>query len=215
MADVPGMQSPMRLRWGPMGTLRCDEPQGTDIHITVTKPLSVASNGVLKKVTDHKNKWHTWHWSTDYNINPYNINFTIGNFDVVERIIPSLGKPLKTQFYVLNENIAGSEKLLDQAEVFIDFFTRNFGQYPWVKEKLGIVNTPYWGMEHQTIIAYGNEYKNNTRRRCAQGTMPPKYAIFPATQGGIGNTTALKISSVNVTSCVQSLPNKHWGAGVP
>ena len=70
-------------------------------------------------------------------------------------------KPLKTQFYVLNENIDGAEKLLDQAEVFIDFFTRNFGQYPWINEKLGIVNTPYWGMEHQTIIAYGNEYKDN------------------------------------------------------
>lgn len=149
--------------WYPSKEHPSDEPDGADIHITVTKPLSVASNGMLKKVTNHKNKWHTWHWSTDYNINPYNINFTIGSFDVVERIIPSLGKPLKTQFYVLSENIDGSEKLLDQAEVFIDFFTRNFGQYPWLNEKLGIVNTPYWGMEHQTIIAYGNEYKDNER----------------------------------------------------
>ena len=149
--------------WYPSKEHPSDEPKGADIYITVTKPLSVASNGLLKKVTDHKNKWHTWHWSTNYNINPYNINFTIGSFDVVERIIPSLGKPLKTQFYVLNENIAGSEKLLDQAEVFIDFFTRNFGQYPWINEKLGIVNTPYWGMEHQTIIAYGNKYKYNKK----------------------------------------------------
>ena len=28
-----------------------------------------------------------------------------------------------------------------------------------MKEKFGLVHTPYWGMEHQTINAYGNNYK--------------------------------------------------------
>ena len=84
--------------WYPSKEHPSDEPEGADIHITVTKPLSVASNGVLQKVTDLKNKWHTWHWKTNYNINPYNINFTVGNFEIVERIIPSLEKPLKHSF---------------------------------------------------------------------------------------------------------------------
>jgi aminopeptidase N len=149
--------------WYPSKEHPSDEPEGADIHITVTKPLSVASNGVLQKVTDLKNKWHTWHWKTNYNINPYNINFTVGNFEIVERIIPSLEKPLNTQFFVLGENREGADKLLDHAEMYIDFFTRSFGQYPWLKEKLGIVNTPYLGMEHQTIIAYGNDYKYNDK----------------------------------------------------
>jgi len=149
--------------WYPSKEHPSDEPDGADVYITVQKPLSIASNGLLQEVKDHKNKWHTWHWKTKYNINPYNINFTIGHFDIVERISPVLGKPLKVQYFVLKENIKGAEDLLDQAETFLEFFSRNFGQYPWINEKFGLVNTPYLGMEHQTIIAYGNEYKNNEK----------------------------------------------------
>ncbi len=149
--------------WFPSKEHPSDEPDSVDIYIRVPKPLSVASNGLLQGVEDHKNKWQTWHWKTRYNINPYNINFTIGHFDLIERISPVLGKPLKVQYFVLKESKKGAEELMDQAENFLEFFSRNFGQYPWINEKLGIVNTPYWGMEHQTIIAYGNEYKNNEK----------------------------------------------------
>ena len=72
--------------WYPCKEHPSDEPDSADIHITVPKPLSVASNGLLQSVKDHRDKWHTWHWKTGYNINPYNINFTVGHFDVVERI---------------------------------------------------------------------------------------------------------------------------------
>ena len=84
------------------------------IYVTIQKPLSIASNGLLQSVVDHKNKWHTWHWKTRYNINPYNINFTIGNFEVVKRISPVLEKPLNVEFYVLKKNVNGAERLLDQ-----------------------------------------------------------------------------------------------------
>ena len=149
--------------WYPCKEHPSDEPDSADIYIKVQKPLSVASNGVLQNIEDHKNKWQTWHWKTRYNINTYNINFTIGHFDVVKRISPSLNKPVNIEYYVLKDQVEGAETLLDQTEDFIDFYSRNFGQYPWIKEKLGIVNTPYWGMEHQTIIAYGNKYKYNKK----------------------------------------------------
>ena len=149
--------------WFPCKEHPSDEPDSVDIYIKVQKPLSIASNGLLQGVVDHKNKWHTWHWKTRYNINPYNINFTIGNFEVIKRISPVLEKPLNIEFYVLKNNVNGAEGLLDQTEDFLEFFTRNFGQYPWIKEKFGLVNTPYWGMEHQTMIAYGNDYKNNKK----------------------------------------------------
>ena len=149
--------------WYPSKEHPSDEPESAEIHITVPKPLSVASNGILQSVKEHKNKWTTWHWSTKYSINPYNINFTVGHFELIERIVPSLGKPLRVQFYVLKENLEGAQKLLDQVEIFVEFFTRNFGQFPWIEEKLGLVNTPYFGMEHQTMIAYGNDYKKNEK----------------------------------------------------
>jgi aminopeptidase N len=33
-----------------------------------------------------------------------------------------------------------------------------FGEYPWANEKIGIAETPHLGMEHQTMIAYGNKF---------------------------------------------------------
>jgi aminopeptidase N len=35
------------------------------------------------------------------------------------------------------------------------------GPYPFRSEKLGVVETPHLGMEHQTMNAYGNEYKKD------------------------------------------------------
>ena len=116
--------------WYPCKEHPSDEPDSADIYIKVQKPLSVASNGVLQNIKDHKNKWQTWHWKTRYNINTYNINFTIGHFDVIKRISPSLNKPVNIEYYVLKDQIEGAETLLDQTEDFIDFYSRNFGQYP-------------------------------------------------------------------------------------
>jgi aminopeptidase N len=41
----------------------------------------------------------------------------------------------------------------------IAFYERTLGPYPWGNEKIGIVEIPYLGMEHQTMNGYGNEYR--------------------------------------------------------
>ena len=146
--------------WYPCKEHPSDEPDSVDIRITVPEPLSVAANGLLQSVDTAEPLWQTWHWKTRYNINTYNVNFTAGHFDLVERIVSILGHPLKMQFYVLKESRKGADLLLDQAETHLDFYSRIFGLYPWMDEKFGLVQTPYWGMEHQTINAYGNNYKN-------------------------------------------------------
>ena len=40
----------------------------------------------------------------------------------------------------------------------LDFYEDMIGPYPWYDEKVGVVETPHLGMEHQTINAYGNNY---------------------------------------------------------
>jgi len=39
------------------------------------------------------------------------------------------------------------------------FYERILGPYPFRKEKYGIAETPHLGMEHQSIIAYGNKFR--------------------------------------------------------
>jgi aminopeptidase N len=41
----------------------------------------------------------------------------------------------------------------------LDFYETLIGPYPFGNEKMGVVETPHLGMEHQTINAYGNRYK--------------------------------------------------------
>jgi len=145
--------------WYPCKEHPSDKANGADIYITVPDPLTVAANGLLKSVHPEGDKWTTWHWKTEYPISTYNINFTAGYFEAVERTGYVLNKPIQLVYYVLPEKRNGADALLKDAEEYLNFYARHFGQYPWIKEKFGLVHTPYWGMEHQTINAYGNNYK--------------------------------------------------------
>lgn len=49
--------------------------------------------------------------------------------------------------------------MLDLYEQSARILEKYFGEYPWIKERIGASETPHLGMEHQTNIAYGNKYK--------------------------------------------------------
>lgn len=132
--------------------------KGAKVKITIPRPLKAISNGLLKNVIEQEGYWDTWHWETSYPISSYNINFSIGDFNIIEKTGYILDKPLSMFFYTFSKKDQGLS-LLNTAEEYLNFYAENFGQYPWIREKFGVVETPYWGMEHQTIIAYGNNYK--------------------------------------------------------
>jgi len=145
--------------WYPCKEHPSDKSNGADIKVTVPDPLQVVSNGLLKSKSQN-NKWTTWHWETNYPISTYNINFTIGNFETIRKTGYILDKSLELVYYVLPEaNNDNAIELLQRAEEYLNFYAKYFGQYPWIEEKFGLVHAPYWGMEHQTINAYGNNYK--------------------------------------------------------
>src|SRR5688572_12920101 len=137
-----------------------DEPnEGADMFITVPKGLVVAGPGLLQKVTNKKNK-STYHWKTNYTISNYCILFNVGKYKVAKRIYTTIdGNKVPMEYYVLEENFEKAEQLLDLYEQSARILEKYFGEYPWVKEKIGLVETPHLGMEHQTMIAYGNKYE--------------------------------------------------------
>lgn len=143
--------------WFPCIEHPSDEADSAEIIITVDKPLVVGANGLLLDSTSTNNQT-TWHWKTQNIISPYNINFTVGRFNIIEKTLP-LKTPTLLQYFVLPEHASGSEYLIKEAEKYLHFYESVFGPYPWPNEKFGLIETPYWGMEHQTIIAYGNNYK--------------------------------------------------------
>lgn len=145
--------------WWPCKDHPSDEPDSIGINITVPEGLICAANGVLEKTTLNGDGWNTFHWKTRYPINNYLVNINIADYAVVRRE-RTADRPFDLVFYVLKEDSAGANGLLDQAEEMARFYADAFGPFPFADEKLGLAQTSYWGMEHQTIIAYGNKYKN-------------------------------------------------------
>ncbi|MGN6394175.1 MAG: M1 family metallopeptidase [Mucilaginibacter sp.] len=137
-----------------------DEPnEGVDLIITVPKEMVVAGPGLLQSVKKH-GETATFHWKTNYTINNYSILFNAGDYTVATHPYTTCdGHNVPIQFYVLNEH-------KDKAPHFLDIFVKTireqekyFGEYPWAKEKIGMVETPHLGMEHQSMVAYGNKFK--------------------------------------------------------
>ncbi len=135
-----------------------DEPnEGADLFITVPKGLTVAGPGLLQKVTT-KNNQQTFHWKTNYTISNYCIVFDIGKYAIVKQTYTTInGNKVPMEFYVLEEDKANAEKILSLRARFTNVLEKYFGEYPWAKEKIGIAQVPNPGMEHQTMITYGDK----------------------------------------------------------
>jgi aminopeptidase N len=62
---------------------------------------------------------------------------------------------------VLRKNKSKAEDHFKQTHKMLEAFEFYFGRYPFEKDGYKLVETPYWGMEHQSCVAYGNDYENN------------------------------------------------------
>jgi aminopeptidase N len=136
-----------------------DEPdEGADLIITVPRGLRVAGPGLLISESS-KGSSSTFHWQTNYPINNYSIVFNVGDFEVVTRQYTTCeGHQVPMQFYVLKAHASQAPHLLEMMERSGHVKEKYFGEYPWVREKIGLVETPHLGMEHQTMNAYGNKF---------------------------------------------------------
>ena len=137
------------------------EPNQTDLHIQVPKPLVAASNGVLVDVTDNGDT-RTYHWQTRSAHNTYGIALNIAPYEKLETTYSSIyGNTYPIEYYHLPGNEQQAKVLFDEIPTMLTFFERMIGPYPFGNEKVGVAQTPHLGMEHQTINAYGNEYKKD------------------------------------------------------
>lgn len=134
-----------------------DEPnEGVDLMITVPKGLVVAGPGLLQGVST-KNDKQTYHWKTNYTISNYCILFNIGKYIIASKTYTTVnGNKVPIDVYLIEEDKANAEKILEMKERDTRVLEKYFGEYPWVKEKIAVAETPNYGMEHQTMITYGN-----------------------------------------------------------
>ena len=136
-----------------------DEPnEGVDMKITVPKNLVVAGPGLLQSVTTKNNK-STYYWKTNYTISNYCILFNIGKYKVAKDVYTTiLGNTVPIEYYVLEVDTAQAKKVIQLKKRDTKILEKYFGEYPWVKEKIGVAEVPNSGMEHQTMITFDNKF---------------------------------------------------------
>lgn len=146
--------------WFPVKDHPSDKAETTNLHFTVPANLIAASNGRLESVTDNKDGTKTFNWFISQPISNYNIALNVAPYKLIEDSMKSVsGDTIPMKFYVLPEHFDKGQELINKTKDYVRFFEQYLGPYPFRADKLGIAETPHLGMEHQSITAYGNEFK--------------------------------------------------------
>jgi aminopeptidase N len=146
--------------WFPVKDHPSDKADTFAMHFTVPEPLVAASNGKLQSVVKNADGTRTFNWFLSNPISNYNIALNVAPYRLIEdKMQSSAGDTIPIAFYVLPESYEKGQELIDKTKDYVRFFEEYLGPYPFRAEKLGIAETPHLGMEHQTITAYGNEFR--------------------------------------------------------
>jgi aminopeptidase N len=156
--------------WWPVKDHLSDEPDSLALNITVPEPLVVATNGKLRDVTQHANGTRTYHWFVSTPINNYGVSLNIAPYEELTTPYESVdGETHTVHFWVLPENVDKARAALPGFLDHMRHFEEMLGPYPFWEDKYGIAEVPYLGMEHQTIIAYGANYRFDAMARIDWG----------------------------------------------
>jgi aminopeptidase N len=89
----------------------------------------------------------------------YGIALNVGPYEEISGVYKSrYGNTIPLFYWYLPGEEAQARTLFAEFAPTLDFFESEIGPYPFGNEKVGVVETPHKGMEHQTINAYGNGY---------------------------------------------------------
>ncbi len=147
--------------WFPCKDLWSDKPQSAWLRFTVPDTLLCIANGRRIATRPSKPGWTTWTWHVSYPINAYNITVNIGKYAHLSDWFLSQTDSLALDYYVLDYNLQQARQHFQQVKTMLTCYSTCFGPFPFVRDGYKLVETPYWGMEHQSAISYGNDYVNN------------------------------------------------------
>ncbi len=146
--------------WWPNKDHMYDEVDSMLISVNVPKNLTNISNGRLRSVEKQSDNTVTSHWFVNNPINNYGINVNIGDYVHFSEVYEGENGPLDMDYYVLRDNLVRAKEQFKDAPKMMKAFEHWFGPYPFYEDGFKLVEVPYLGMEHQSSVTYGNQYKN-------------------------------------------------------
>jgi len=162
--------------WWPCKDYQGDEPDsGTTLTLDYPSSFQSASNGALisvqqrrsntvsaskeDAVSEMKATYTTSSWRASMPVNTYNVTFYLGDYiSWTDTLMGEKGK-LDLSFYALRHNESRARKQFAVTKEMLHCFEYWMGPYPFYEDGYKLVEAPYLGMEHQSAVAYGNQYK--------------------------------------------------------
>lgn len=146
------------IDWWPCKNTPNDKADSSDVWVRTSNNLQVVSNGNLIEIFDHRDGTHTYKWKNTYPISHYLISVTLAEFYIYEDYFQySDTDSMLVVHYVYPTGFDLIKSQLDKTIDMLEFFTKIFGEYPFIREKYGHAQFGWGGgMEHQTISSMGS-----------------------------------------------------------
>jgi aminopeptidase N len=142
--------------WYPVKDHQSDEPDlGATIKVAVPDGLMNVSNGRFLGSEKLPDGYTRWDWEVKNPINNYDITVNIADYVHFGENYNGLD----LNYYVLRENLEMAKIQFEEVKPMMDCFQEKLGIYPFTEDGYKLVDTPYLGMEHQSAVAYGNQYR--------------------------------------------------------
>ncbi|MBS9463786.1 M1 family metallopeptidase [Flagellimonas sp. 389] len=157
--------------WWPNKDHMYDEVDSMRIAIDVPKDLVAVANGRLREEYEYEfGGYKLYDWFVSNPINNYGVNVNIGDYVHFGEQYKGEKGTLDFDYYVLRENLEKAKEQFKQAPLMMEAFEHWFGPYPFYEDSFKLVEVPYLGMEHQSSVTYGNQYKNGYLGRDLSGS---------------------------------------------
>ncbi len=153
--------------WWPNKDHMYDEVDSMLISVKVPKGLSNVANGRLRKLDTLTN---TSHWFVSNPINNYGVNVNIADYVHFGEKYEGEKGVLDMDYWVLRDDLEKAKEHFKDAPKMMAAFEHWFGPYPFYEDSFKLVQVPYLGMEHQSSITYGNQWKKGYLGKDLSGT---------------------------------------------
>lgn len=146
--------------WWPCKDQWLDRPDSMHIELIVPSAYMGISNGKLLGANAMGDGTTSYRWQVSYPINHYNVTFNVGRFvHFSDEYSCQNGTAFPMDYYVMPENLKKAKRHFGQLKEMLKIYENLLGCYPFARDGYKLIETPYAGMEHQSAISYGNQYK--------------------------------------------------------
>ena len=147
--------------WWPCKDHPSDKPDEMWLTIEVPEGLRCVTNGRSTGV-EIVDGWERSSWHVSTPISNYCVALNIAPYvEIALEYESTSGDTFPLTFWALPESEEQARAILPEFAAHMRFFEERFGPYPFRADKYAVVETPHLGMEHQTVIAYGNQFRDD------------------------------------------------------